>query len=56
MIDNDGKAERIALRITHENKELIKKFAKIENRTLSNWCESAILEKITRLTKADKAK
>ncbi|MCB2362241.1 DUF6290 family protein [Clostridium estertheticum] len=51
MTSEDGKTERIALRITEENKNLIKKFAKEENRTLSNWCESAIIEKLNSMKK-----
>jgi len=46
MLNEDGKTERIALRITKEYKDLIKELAKKENRTLSNWCESAIIEKV----------
>ncbi|MCB2357099.1 DUF6290 family protein [Clostridium estertheticum] len=46
MINEDGKTERISLRITEENKTLIKKAAKAQNRTISNWCESIILEKL----------
>ncbi|MCB2295887.1 DUF1778 domain-containing protein [Clostridium algoriphilum] len=51
MSNEDGKNERIALRITQETKEIIKELAKIENRSLSNWCESAILDKIKALKK-----
>ena len=54
MANKDGKTERIMLRISLENKEIIQKLAKEENRTLSNWCESAMLEKINRLKNADK--
>lgn len=51
MLNEDGKTERIALRITQDNKNMIKILAKKENRTLSNWCESAILEKLNSLKK-----
>jgi len=49
MLNEDGKRARISLRITDENKELIKKIAKLQNRTISNWCESIILEKLNQV-------
>ena len=49
MFSESGKTERIAIRMTPENKLLIQELAKAENRTLSNWCENALVEKINRL-------
>ena len=49
MFNENGKTERIAIRITPENKLLIQELAKAENRTLSNWCENALLDKINKL-------
>ncbi|HEY8889204.1 MAG TPA: hypothetical protein VIM70_02945 [Clostridium sp.] len=51
MANLDGKTERIMLRISLKNKEIIVKLAKEENRTLSNWCENAMLEKIKKSNK-----
>jgi len=55
MFTESGKTERIAIRMTPENKIIIQELAKAENRTLSNWCESALLDKINVLKK-DKTK
>jgi len=49
MIDEDGKTERIALRVSPNVKKTLKRIAKDENRTLANWCENAIMEKLKML-------
>lgn len=51
MLNDDGKTERISLRISKENKNIIMETAKNDNRTISNWCESAILEKLNSMKK-----
>lgn len=51
MFNESGKTERIAIRMTPENKKILQELAKAENRSLSNWCESAILDKINLLKK-----
>lgn len=54
MIDENSKTERIAMRLTAKTRKLIDELAKKENKTLSSWCESAILDKINRSQKIDK--
>ena len=50
-MNEDGKTERISLRISKENKNKIEQVAKKDNRTISNWCESTILEKLNSIKK-----
>ncbi len=54
MINEIRKTERIAIRLIPETKKFIEEIAKNENRSLSNWCENAISEKIERYTKTNK--
>ena len=54
MIDENLRTERIAMRLTAKTRKLIDELAKKENRTLTSWCESAILEKINRFQEIDK--
>ena len=54
MIDENSKTERIAMRLTAKTRKLIDELAKKENKTLSSWCESAILDKINRFKEIDK--
>jgi len=42
------KTERIAIRLTPKTRKSIDEIAKKENRSLSNWCQNAISEKILR--------
>ena len=37
------KTERIAIRLTPKTRKSIDEIAKKENRSLSNWCQNAIL-------------
>ena len=37
------KTERIAIRVRFETRKSIYEIAKKENRSLSNWCQNAIL-------------
>lgn len=45
-MDNELKNKRIGIRLTEELKEQIEAAAAKENRTVSNWCENAIKEKL----------
>ena len=54
MIDENTKTERIAMRLTLKTRKSIDELAKKENRTLSSWCESAILDRINRFQEIDK--
>ena len=54
MIEENTKTERIAMRLTFKTRRSIDELAKKENKTLTSWCEGAILDKINRSQKIDK--
>ena len=43
------KTERLNIRISHELKQQLQRLAEAENRTISNYIEHLILEKLQRL-------